>query len=396
VTVCVFLRSGAPLVVALGACQGACSTTPSPEPPASVEPAPQKPEVTDASPSPKAPTPPAEPEPAPSPPRIRLEGISYVEQVAFVGSQTLLVGQRKRETYDHITERWEVDGDTPDAWGEGPFTGTWALSSDRKTVVFNVEDEDYHRGRVARVDVASGRVVETIPLPRDVDAQPIAISADGTTLATSTAQAGDPAVVTVWSLPSGKRKRRLELVRDTGYDSGYWVDVALTSDGSKLVALAINDVRVGDEALDLWDIRSGRRKRLKLGAMVLSEEFRPRSSDSGLGYTVAISPDDRFAAAGIFDFAVRLWSMETGAEVLRLLHDDDVTAVAFSPDGKRLASAAAGRDVRLWELDGGRLIASQPLEGHHARSLAFSADGGVIAVGETESVLLWKVGPASG
>lgn len=400
---CVCSGSRALLVVALGACQGACPTAAPPEPPASVEPAPAEPaasvsvevEVADASPSPQAPKTPEEPELPAGPRRIRLDGVSYVEQVAFVGDETLLVGQRKREPYEQVTERWQLSAAAADSWGESPLLGEWTLWSDRKTVLFNVPDDDYEHGRMARVDVASGTVVETITLARDVDRQPIAISADGTTLATATAQAGDPAVVTVWSLPDGKRRRRLELIRDTGYDSGYWVDMALTSEGSKLVVLAKNDVGIGDEALDLWDVRSGRRKRLQLGARVESDDFRPRSAEATLGYAVAISPDDRLVVTGIFDFTVRVWSMETGAEVRRMAHDEQVTAVAFSPDGKRIASAAAERDVRVWAVDGGSLIAEHPLEGRHARSVAFSPDGGVVAVGESQSVLLWPVEAAT-
>lgn len=330
---------------------------------------------------------------APNPRRIALEGVSLVEQVAFLGEDRLLVDQRDQGSYGLVSVLWDVGTLAPVAWGERAFTGVaWAVSPDRKTVVYSVsDDDDFEHGHLAVVDAASGATISKLTLARSVDAQPLAISADGARLATSTAQPGEPAVVTVWSMPSGKRVRAFRLLRDTGYDSGYWVDVALTSDGSKLVALALDDVRVGDEAIDIWDVKTGKRKRLDHGSIVEDENGDMRSSDTSLGRTVAISPDDALVATGMVDHAVRLWDMDTGKEVRRLVHDSLVTAVAFSPDGTKIASACAGAHVELWEVQSGRLLATQPLEGRHARSLAFSPDGTTIAAAETETVLLWSV-----
>lgn len=73
--------------------------------------------------------------------------------------------------------------------------------------------------------------------------------------------------------------------------------------------------------------------------------------------TVAISPDDRFLAAGSLDKSVRVWDMQTGDLLERLEdspstpgHKDSVYSVAFSPSSKELVSGSLDRTIRMWEL----------------------------------------------
>lgn len=67
--------------------------------------------------------------------------------------------------------------------------------------------------------------------------------------------------------------------------------------------------------------------------------------------SVAISPDGRFVAAGSLDAFVRLWDVQTGHLVERLLgHKDSVYSVAFTPDGKGLVSGSLDQTLKHWDL----------------------------------------------
>jgi WD40 repeat protein len=66
--------------------------------------------------------------------------------------------------------------------------------------------------------------------------------------------------------------------------------------------------------------------------------------------------------------------------------------VAFSPDGTRLATAE-GQSVTIWDATNGKKL-GEPLEGgaQEVSSLAFSADGAVLAGGNNDHTLtLWDV-----
>ena len=49
---------------------------------------------------------------------------------------------------------------------------------------------------------------------------------------------------------------------------------------------------------------------------------------------------DRLQSAASSDASARVFAAATGAELARLDHDGEVTAVVFSPDGTRVATAS--------------------------------------------------------
>ncbi len=67
---------------------------------------------------------------------------------------------------------------------------------------------------------------------------------------------------------------------------------------------------------------------------------------------VALSPDGRWAAAGLLDGTARLWSVEDGRLVATLVgHEERVACVAFSPDGRALFTGDWAGVVLRWSVD---------------------------------------------
>jgi WD40 repeat protein/serine/threonine protein kinase len=126
-------------------------------------------------------------------------------------------------------------------------------------------------------------------------------------------------------------------------------------------------VGVKDRALQLWDIRTGR-KRADL----------PGRRPEGLPSAAAFSPDGRRFAYSTEDKTIVVWDLGAGAvtHVLRG-HTGVIGALGFSPDGKRLASGGLYPEntARLWAVATGKEIAALPGHRNAVPWLAFSPDG---------------------
>jgi WD40 repeat protein len=114
----------------------------------------------------------------------------------------------------------------------------------------------------------------------------------------------------------------------------------VTPDGAR--ALSGSD----DHALKLWDLQTG----AELGTL----------NGHALSVTaVAVTPDGAWALSGSDDHALKLWDLQTGAELRTLNgHAAGVEAVAVMPDGTRAVSASVDRTLKLWDLKAGRELAT--------------------------------------
>lgn len=110
-------------------------------------------------------------------------------------------------------------------------------------------------------------------------------------------------------------------------------------------------------------------------------------------YSVAISPDGRYALSGSDDKTVKLWEISTGRQIRKLEgHTNRVCSVAFSPDGQYAASGSLDTTVRLWELSTGREMWTLKGHSYSVSSVVFSPKGRYVASGGWDStVRLWDV-----
>ena len=203
----------------------------------------------------------------------------------------------------------------------------------------------------------------------------LAASPDGITLA---AAVGDD-TIRLWSLadrrtdmitshPAGaKRPARRRDAKDRAI-----LSLLYGPDGRTLVSIR------GDRTLRFWDLAT------RTSAAMLT------THDAGV-ITVALSPDGRTLASGSEDRTVRLWDMASRRSTAMLTaHSAAVTAAAFSPAVRSLASADADGKVILTDIDTLRstTVDYRPgAERHPVNALAFSPNGGYLAIGRNELVL---------
>ncbi|HLV79510.1 MAG TPA: hypothetical protein VKT32_04485, partial [Chthonomonadaceae bacterium] len=180
-------------------------------------------------------------------------------------------------------------------------------------------------GKVILLDAASHRQLME-PLP--VDTRPIvhheivslAFSLDGRRLA---AASGDPALVTLWNLASGRQVGQFE-------HSNGAAGIAFSPDG-KMLAAANWQGRVY-----LWDFATGTKTSWWAHAKPVND--------------VVFSPDGKTLATSSNDATVKLWNVSTQREMVTLTGPERrVDSVAFSPDGKRLAALSWDKKVWVWK-----------------------------------------------
>lgn len=91
---------------------------------------------------------------------------------------------------------------------------------------------------------------------------------------------------------------------------------------------------------------------------------------------VAVTPDDTKVISGSSDHTVKVWNLNTGAEVLTLRgHTSPVNAVAVTPDGTRVISGASDNTVRVWNLATGTEIQRFDGHNHPVVAVAVTPDG---------------------
>jgi hypothetical protein len=132
--------------------------------------------------------------------------------------------------------------------------------------------------------------------------------------------------------------------------------------------------------VELWDLVQGR----SAGRM---------NGHKAPLHSIAFSPDARLLATGGEDGTAIIWDVAARAarHVLRG-HVHAIYRVAFAGNANRLATAGRDGTVRFWDTRSGRVVLSIDV-GRNIRSMAFSADGSIMATASDEGpgwrVHLW-------
>jgi WD40 repeat protein len=306
--------------------------------------------------------------------------------------------------------RWQYGGDD------------LAFSADSKLLAV-VADNVLRLWDATTGEVRHPRVVENGPV------RVVQFSANGRTLATSGGR-----TVCLWDATSGKRLHRFpdlpseklalgfgqtdkvlnvwepsigvrRIDGRTGKVRELWpadekqknaAGVSLTPDGRTL--LAWSEGRT-DQGLRGWVVRGDIPTR-KWGDMTNLEEWAGTLAtfDRQAPHAVAFSSDGRLLAeaGGLAERFIRCWDTRTGKarvriEVLGSDRPGPIRTLAFSADGRILAAGTEEGTISVWETGKGRLIARMIGHTGKVRALAFAPDGRMVAGGDHRSIRLWEV-----
>jgi len=233
----------------------------------------------------------------------------------------------------------------------------------------------YNDGSVVLWDAKSGSYINTLLDPGTMGVgSPAAFSPDGGAVAVSDADGG----IYVWSTgaykllgtlysPSTKPNYQIAYSPKTGY------------------LAAAN----GDGTAYLWNTQTQK----------IVARFRDPDTDNQGLQSIAFSPDGSLLAAGDDNGNVYLWNAAEGTLVAKLpgLQGGQVRGIAFSPRVGALA-ATVGDDTsktyefRIWNTAGKLLTTRADPGSTGGTKLAFSPDGSLLAVGDTnDSTYVWDM-----
>lgn len=229
-------------------------------------------------------------------------------------------------------------------------SGPWfipACSPDGKTIAVVLRDDlKFSRGvssftqrqnksLIELRDVRTGQKVQTIK----VAAQPIldlAQSSDGKVLAAiaSSSEGSSQSALFVWDSAKGRELRRIRLD-----DSRWPPSLTLSSDGRTAITWLSRHVPVHGKSFCLWEIATGK-LRAKVNWAVGQEDHS----------CIAVC-GDRLAAIAVHN-TVFLIDPVTGKELRRFEgHEGGVRCLAFAADGKLLSSGSSDGTVLVWNTD---------------------------------------------
>jgi WD40 repeat protein/serine/threonine protein kinase len=239
-------------------------------------------------------------------------------------------------------------------------------------------------GTIRLWDLSAGRERLRFQGP-GVSTNCVAFSADGRRAISGS----DDALVRVWDIDTG-----WELRRFAGHEAAVG-PVEFSHDGQRAISASL------DRTARVWEVATGR-------------EISKFTEHRGVIRGLAFLPDGRRALSSNYnlighagqsprlDFSLRLWNVETGAELRRFEgHQQPVVTSIVSADGHRAASCSLDRTVRVWDLESGAELARIAHDRVGGRSsageiwaVAISPEGDRVAYGGTEfyrAVRVWGI-----
>ena len=264
--------------------------------------------------------------------------------------------------FDNTLTLWDIQAGKPIHYLEGHIgtIASVAISSDNKTAISGSLDHT-----LKLWDLNSGQLLKSIEdnAQRGKDT-PVAISPIGIAVSSSGRDEGtrtNDEALKLWDVKTGQFLRSLE-----GHKEQI-TSIAISPTGNLVASSS------WDHTLKLWNLNSGR--------LIQSIE------EPAIPLSVAFLPDEKTVLSGSWDKSLRLWDLQT-RKLIRLFegHTGRIKSLAVSPDGKKAVSLAEDLKARLWDLQTGRLL--HILVSSSDSSWAFSPDGTKIISGSFSSKTL--------
>ncbi len=219
--------------------------------------------------------------------------------------------------------------------------------------------------------------------------------------------AGDDHVVRLWDISAARFAAELtghtDLVRTLAYSTNGSLLASAGNDGKLFIWDAADHLLLSnhDQPLPITRLVFARqgslvttvgfRSPLRFFDVHQGQEVRSLSCPCSDMRALAVSPDDRYLAAGGRNGTIRVWELATGSTVSEFTaHRQRIHAVQFSPDNEWIASCSDDRTVRVSRVDGSEPVV---LRGPAAKvmSLVFCGTREIAAGGSDNMIRIWNV-----
>jgi WD40 repeat protein len=331
-----------------------------------------------------------------------------VLEVAFTADGRRLVSlSQNRDIFlfgDNTVGTWDIEyaADLPVLRGHTRYVYPVACSPDGRWIASGSWDQS-----IRLWDAVTGEACAKLPQPGVVWA--LAFSPDGTWLVSGCDKFDE---LILWDVATARERGR---IRGMGMNLR---SVAVSPDGTRIATS--NPEGQMEHSMNVWDVATGQRVWTGKGLpyayspdgkwlagwdpwgtnVVLWDTRDFRQVASWPGHTgdmnaVAFSRDGTRLVSASSDRTVRVWDTATG-RCLRTFtgHSDQVFTAAFHPDGKRVASAGRDRAIQIWDPTGDQEGVRLPGHTTYVWSLAFSPAGESLVSGSGDgTVRLWDTEP---
>ncbi len=110
-------------------------------------------------------------------------------------------------------------------------------------------------------------------------------------------------------------------------------------------------------------------------------------------YSVAVSPDGKWAVSSSWDETIKTWDMESDRCLKTMTgHKAKVNSVAITPDGTRIVSGSEDNTIRVWDAGTGNQQAKWKVHKEGILSLSILPHGDkVLSASEDKTLKLWDI-----